>query len=156
MPVLWSSGSAADQKAGKPSQIQTRYTKGSFLITHHQNKSWNATTWRHTGQPQFQTGSIFCCAACLWPCALQTPRLGNMQPPVIYSWPCCSRAKHFQPSCKCTSSLSSSHFWLLQAALATRTSDRCLHSGSVSVYCCSSCTWKVNSEIMKWSTCTFF
>ena len=139
-------GSAAEQKGGKLSQIQMRHTNGSFLIAHHQNKSWSVTTWGHAGQPPFQIPSILCCAVCLRPWGLQTPRLGNIQPAVTYSWPCCSRAKHFQPRCKSTSCLSSSGFWLLQAAFATTMSDRSSHPRSLSVYCCSSCILKVTID----------
>lgn len=89
--------SAADQEAGKLTQIQRGHANWSFLITHHQNKSWNTITWGHAGQLSFQTPIILCCAAWFRPCALQAPpRLGNTQPVASILWPPCSRVKHFQ------------------------------------------------------------
>lgn len=64
------------------------------------------------------------------------------------------KGKYLQPRYKSNRCFSSSDFSLVQTAFATRMSERFPYTGSVSVYCCSSCTWKVTSEIMKWSTCT--
>lgn len=72
-----------------------RHMNGSFLITCHQNKSWNTIAWGHAGQPEFQTVSNLCCAACLRPCALQTPKADNVQDAVIYLWDCYTRANTF-------------------------------------------------------------
>lgn len=76
--------------------MQMRQVNGSFLITHHQNKSWNATEMPEGMQDNLSSRQpAICAAACLRPCALQTPKAGNVQDAVIYLWDCYTRANTF-------------------------------------------------------------